>query len=209
MLTEHYRLTRGFTLVEILVAMVILSIMASLAYGSIASLRRAYEATRDEETRLREVEYAVHSISSDWMQLDQEPVRDSLGERTLPALQVDARTLDWFTLTHGGVGHGLLNNRGTQTRVTYRLEGKRLIRETMPVLHAAQSTLPTRRVLLDRVQSVALKLDDGHGGWETQWPLPNTLGAPDLAARSRPSLVEFTLVLEDIGTIHRLVEVAH
>lgn len=199
----------GFTLIEILVAMVILSVLATLAYGSIASLRRAFDATRAEEQRIREVEMVIHSITNDWMQLDPEPIRDNLGQRTLPAAVVDPRTLNWFSVTHGGVGASLTVSRGSQLRVNYRLEGERLVRETLPVLHAAEATLPQRRILLDGVKRVAIKCDPGSGVWLNEWPDPATLANPNIASRARPVLVEVTLELEDFGVIHRLIEVSH
>jgi general secretion pathway protein J len=201
--------TQGFTLIEILVALVILGILTTLAYSAIGSIRRAFETTEAQEERMREVELAVHTLQNDWFEADPEPIRDGLGQNTLPAVQVDPRTLNWFSLTHGGVGTGLGIQRGSQQRVTYRLEGDQLIRETDPVLNAAQSVLPTRRVLLHHVTSVHIKLNTGTGAWVEEWPTPASLTQPNVAARTRPALVEFTLVLQDLGSIHRLVEVAH
>ena len=163
---------RGFTLIEILVALVILAILSALAYGAIGSLRRAFEASRAEEQRIKAVELAMHTLQNDWFNADPESVRDALGERSLPAVAVDARDAAWFSLTHGGVGQSLGLNRGSQERVSYRLEGHQLFREAW-LLNAAQNATPERRLMLDNVQSVELKLDAGNGVWVKEWPAAN------------------------------------
>ena len=201
------RRARGFTLVEILVAIVILAIMTTLAYGAIANLRRAFEVSRDEEARIKEVELALHTLEVDWFSADPEPVRDALGERTLPAVQVDAREQAWFSLTHGSVGQSLGLNRGSQERVSYRLENHQLYRESS-LLNAAQNALPQRRLLLGKVVRVDIKLDAGNGVWVKEWPSAAQTN-PWVTNRLRPALVDVTVELEDLGTIHRLIEVAH
>ena len=76
----------GFTLVEILVALLILAIMAGLGYSTYRAARISAEHTQDSLKRSREIEFGMRIMVSDFAQLVPRPVRDILGQNRLPAL---------------------------------------------------------------------------------------------------------------------------
>jgi general secretion pathway protein J len=76
----------GFTLVEILVAMLILAIMSALGYSTYRAARISAERTEESLKRSREIEFGMRVMASDFAQLVPRPVRDILGEGRLPAL---------------------------------------------------------------------------------------------------------------------------
>jgi general secretion pathway protein J len=86
-LTMTRRRTAGFTLVEILVALLILAIMAALGYSTYRAARISAERTEDSLKRSREIEFGMRIIVADFAQLVQRPVRDILGQGRLPALR--------------------------------------------------------------------------------------------------------------------------
>jgi prepilin-type N-terminal cleavage/methylation domain-containing protein len=69
----------GFTLVEILVAMLILAIMAALGYSTYRSARISAERTEESLKRSREIEFGMRMIAADFAQIVPRPVRDILG----------------------------------------------------------------------------------------------------------------------------------
>jgi general secretion pathway protein J len=77
----------GFTLVEILVALLILAIMAALGYSTYRAARISAERTEDSLKRSREIEFGMRIIVADFAQLVPRPVRDILGQSRLPALR--------------------------------------------------------------------------------------------------------------------------
>jgi general secretion pathway protein J len=77
----------GFTLVEILVALLILAIMAGLGYSTYRAARISAERTEDSLKRSREIEFGMRIIVADFAQLVPRPVRDILGQSRLPALR--------------------------------------------------------------------------------------------------------------------------
>ena len=77
----------GFTLVEILVALLILAIMAGLGYSTYRAARISAERTEDSLKRSREIEFGMRIMVSDFAQLVPRPVRDILGQSRLPALR--------------------------------------------------------------------------------------------------------------------------
>lgn len=76
----------GFTLVEILVALLIMAIMAALGYSTYRAARMSAERTEDSLKRSREIEFGMRTMVADFAQLVPRPVRDILGQNRLPAL---------------------------------------------------------------------------------------------------------------------------
>jgi general secretion pathway protein J len=77
----------GFTLIEVLVALLILGIMSALGYGTYRAARISAERTEESLARSREIEFGMRMIMQDFAQAVPRPVRDMLGQRRLPALQ--------------------------------------------------------------------------------------------------------------------------
>ena len=73
------RANLGFTLVEILVAMLILAIMAALGYSTYRSARLSAERTEESLKRSREIEFGMRMIAADIAQIVPRPVREILG----------------------------------------------------------------------------------------------------------------------------------
>ena len=77
----------GFTLVEILVALLILAIMSALGYSTYRTARISAERTEVSLKRSREIEFGMRVMVSDFAQLSPHPVRDILGQSRLPAFR--------------------------------------------------------------------------------------------------------------------------
>ena len=77
----------GFTLIEILVALLILGIMSALGYGTYRAARMSAERTEESLKRSREIEFGMRMWVQDIAQIVPRPVRDILGQTRLPALQ--------------------------------------------------------------------------------------------------------------------------
>jgi general secretion pathway protein J len=78
---------RGFTLIEVLIALLILGIMSALGYGTYRAARISAERTEESLKRSREIEFGMRVLVMDFAQLVPRPVRDSLGQSRLPALR--------------------------------------------------------------------------------------------------------------------------
>jgi general secretion pathway protein J len=76
----------GFTLIEILVALLILGIMTSLGYETYRAARISAEHTEESLKRSREIEFGMRMLVMDFAQIVPRPVRDPLGQTRLPAL---------------------------------------------------------------------------------------------------------------------------
>lgn len=76
----------GFTLIEVLVALLILGIMSALGYGTYRAARISAERTEEALKRSREIEFGMRVLVMDFAQMVPRPVRDPLGQSRVPAL---------------------------------------------------------------------------------------------------------------------------
>ena len=196
---------RGFTLVELLVAMAIFAILSMLAYGGYNEAVKGREIARASMARLEALQTTVRLLTQDFEQLAPRPVRDVLGDSRLPALLADQRGQNLFALTRAGWSNPAGLQRATLQRVAYILEDGKLRREHLTVLDATLASEPLKRELIDRVKSVRVRFMDRQKQWQEQWPPLNA--PPATIARARPLAVEVRLDLEDFGEITRLIEV--
>lgn len=196
---------RGFTLVELLVAMAIFAILSMLAYGGYNEAVKGREISHASMVRLEALQTTVRLLTQDFEQLAPRPVRDVLGDSRLPALLADPRGQNLFALTRAGWSNPAGLQRATLQRVAYILEDGKLRREHLTVLDATLASQPLKRELIDRVKSVRVRFLDGHKQWQEQWPPLNA--PPATIARARPLAVEVRLDLEDFGEVTRLIEV--
>lgn len=200
------RAARGFTLLEVLVAVAIFGVVSLIAYGGFNQLTQQSDIVERNASRTRTIQATVHRMTEDFSMLEPRPVREPLGESVEPALRSDARTETLVELTHSGWTNPAGMPRSTLQRVAYRLQDNKLERAYWNALDRTLTAEPTKAVLLDKVRTVSFRFMDQNQSWHEQWPPLGYSGAD--AARLRPIAVEITLELEDWGKLVRLVEVA-
>jgi len=200
---------RGFTLIEIMVALFITAILAVMAFEAMQQALNNRERVRAEGQRLRDVQLAVRTLVQDFSQLTPRPIREPLGEGFQPAMQ--ARTTDAaeVTLTRGGWMNPAGLQRSTLQRVRYALRDGGLWRDYWLVLDAQLEPQPVSRQLLSGVSAFHVRFMNDGRTWQDGWPPPPLSGNPDERwLRWRPIAVEVTVELEDWGRITRIIEVA-
>jgi general secretion pathway protein J len=199
---------RGFTLVEIMIAVLISAILSVMAFEAMQQALGNRERVRAAEQRVRDVQNAMRSFVQDFSQITPRPVREPLGGEFQAAVLARTTVATEVTLTRGGWMNPAGLSRSTLQRVRYALREGKLYREYWTVLDAALEPQPQSRVLLSGVKGFRLRfMNDGHN-WQEGWPPPSLSNPPDESwMRWRPIAVEVTLELEDWGKLTRLIEV--
>ena len=196
----------GFTLLELLVAMAIFSILGTLALSGYTELQRQSEYAEQRLERTREVQRAVQTIVQDLEQVEPRPVREPLGETRLPALLARDGYEYQLEFTRAGWSNTAGLPRPTLQRVGYRVDQDGLWRDHWPVLDRTLAQEPVRRKLLGNLRAMRIRFMTPGREWVDRWPA--TEGNTDAESRLRPTAIEVVLELEDWGEIRRIVEVA-
>jgi general secretion pathway protein J len=197
---------KGFTLIEVLVALAVFGVMSMLAYAALGQTLSNADYLTDRMDRLQSIQRTVRYLSTDLFQAVPRPVRTELGDSFSPALQTTLSSEFALELTHGGWGNPAGLPRGTLQRVAYRLEEDELVRYHWNVLDRTYANEPIATVLLDNVEGLYFRYYQGSGELSEIWPPLAQQGAA--ALRSRPRAVEIVLTTADQGEIRRLLEIA-
>ena len=196
----------GFTLIEILVAILVFAIMFAIGYGAVSAAADHRAGIAAAEARLRDIQTTMRWLSLDFTQLVARPVRDVQGSADEPALSIDPRNNVLANLTRGGWRNSSGIARSNLQRVHYALDDGQLVRLEWPVLDATQATRPRRRALMGGLRSVKMRAMNAGRQWQDSWP-PSVSSAAAGNLRLRPLAVEITLDTEDFGILRRVVEV--
>ena len=219
---------RGFTLIEVMVALAITAIIMVIAYGGLSTISRNEDHSRAADKRLRQVQLAMRIMEQDFTQLEPRPVRDGLGG-VQPPLLAGPQNVPPIIFTRGGWSNPLGITRSTEQRVAYSLEDGKLMRSWWPELDGQAQVVPAKEALLEGVDSVKIQyMDPTSKTFEDVWPPTQTTigsgttgtgtGATSGAGTNNvnaqalnyplPIAVSITLTLKDMGDVTRIVEVA-
>jgi len=194
----------GFTLIEILMSIFILSLMATTAMMGLRAVLETESHQEGVAKRLEDLQLAYIFLKQDAEQFIPGPTLDPSS--TLPAFAaknnpVFSRFLKngLFTLTRGGYAYAQSPIPASSLRrIAYAFVDGKLYRYVWARLDTTASK-PDERVLLDNISQITVRYLDDNGQFLSEWPIasapgnntllpstPSTSGLPNTA----PSLVQ-------------------
>jgi general secretion pathway protein J len=191
---------RGFTLLELLVALAIFSVVAVLAYGGLGTVLEQQRLTEESAERLGVLQKTYLIIQRDMEQAVPRPVRDEFGDQQ--SLLIGGAS--GLELTRGGWPNPLGHPRSSLQRVGYSLEDQQLVRHSWLVLDRAQDSTPLHQTLARDISRFELRYLDGQNSWQEQWPADDTAAAPQTPLLELPRAVEVTIEHDYFGEIRWL-----
>ncbi|ABI57728.1 type II secretion system minor pseudopilin GspJ [Alkalilimnicola ehrlichii MLHE-1] len=197
--------SRGFTLLELLVAMAVFSLLAAMAYGGLTSVLDARAHTDRAAERLDEMQLAFAMLQRDLHQVVDRPRRDAYGDRRPGLMLDDLRLPPRLELVSAGA-----RSRGVRSelrRVGWELEDGVLYRLLWPTVDGGMDEPQSRVPMLGEVAGNTVEVLafvfhyhglDGERTTSRAWPPPEQPNA-DL-----PLAVEIELEAEHTGAVTRL-----
>ena len=209
-------MNRGFTLIEVLIALAITALVATLSFSSLSAVLSSVESLRGRGERVTGINRAWTIISRDLRHFVPRPVRNEFG-RSEPPLWGGEAAGDSLAFTRGGWHNPNQQLRSSLQRVHYRLEDNVLWRDSYAVLDRATDSEPQGARLLEGVQYFEMAFlprgqtlpneDIDTRGWPDAWGL-DTVGvdAATTALTEPPRALELRLTLEDWGEVRWIYE---
>ena len=198
----------GFTLLELLMAMAVFSVMSAMAYGGLASILTMRQTLERQADDLGALQMTFNRLETD---LEQAVVRLHRNESTLtnPAFS-GGEGLDFLLeFTRGGWSNPRQIARSGLQRVAYRWKDRSLERYYWSTLDGMSQETPQSSRLLEHVGAVEIRFLDSNQTWHSFWP-PNLgagLSASGLAQTPLPRAVEIIIEKQGWGRMRRLFEV--
>ncbi|WP_439105942.1 type II secretion system minor pseudopilin GspJ [Congregibacter sp.] len=206
---------RGFTLVEVLIALAITAFVAAASYSGISTTLTGAERLRATSERTRDLNRTFALLNRDVRQFSNRSLRDEFGG-TQPALSGGPLAFYPLSLTREGWSNSLQQRRSELQRVFYYLEDDSLWRAYYTVLDRAVDAEPQRMELLSGVVGFEMRFLDtienlqldrdlvvDTRAWSENWVADPGAGT---AVPPPPVALELRLDLEDFGALRRLYE---
>jgi general secretion pathway protein J len=193
---------RGFSLIELLVALAVFAALAAAAYGGLAQIAQTRGALAKQQDRLAQIVRAVSMLERDLRQAISRPVRGRGREDYLPAL---AGTGDRIELTRLGFANPLAEPRSNLERVAYAIDSQKLMRGRYAALDRMPDASPVATTVLDGAQALSFRYLGSDGAWRSTWP-PSDAPTGMQTYELLPRAIEVRIATADAGELRRVVE---
>lgn len=205
---------RGFTMIEVMIAIFVSAIMFAIGYSAINQALRYRDGINESQARIAEIQRGMRVVAQDFAQIIARGARDtSSNGQLMPAVLAEGSDNTLLTFTRAGWSNPAGLPRPAEQRVRYRFIDGSLVREHWLAVDPALNVEPRQRVLLTKVTAVEVRfLDPVSRNWREEWPVSRASGMVnpaqiDVLLLTRPLAIEFTVVFEDWGRVQRLFEV--
>ncbi len=193
---------KGFTLLELVIAISIFSIISLLAYSGLTQVTSTTYILEQRSEQLEALQRALFLFNKDLQQLTNRGIRDEFGEKKKPVIIEDGGYLEF---TRSGWRNPLGKPRSFLQRVAYRLEDGTLYRDYWQVLDRAQDSKPLTTPLISDVEEIRVEVLNKDNEWEVTWPPYQAFPDPKNPEPVLPVALRITLELKGLGKIWRTV----
>jgi general secretion pathway protein J len=178
----------GFTLLELLVALAIFGLLATMSYSGLQTVLTQQSFTEDAADRLSELQKLYLIMQRDIEQVVLRPIRDEFGDEQPPLVGGEN-----FRMTRAGWRNPAGRLRSSLQRVGYAFEEDQLVRYSWLVLDRAQDSEPLIQLLTEDVESLQVRYFGADNEWKEQWPDTQNTADPAIEPALLPRMVEVTI----------------
>lgn len=195
----------GFTLIEVLVALLIFAVLAAMSYRSMSALLQTKERVESDAKQWQSVMHFFARMDDDLLQHVNRPF--TLHGRIYPAwyatpiAQGDDAQLMLTRLGDPNQSNALMDTR----LIGYQLSNGNIEWLVWPSPDNPSETKPSRYVVLSGVKQISMRFMEAQSHqWADHWPLVQSKG--ETIAISKPNAMEITVVLNTGERLTRLYD---
>ena len=196
-MTNSFGRQGGFSLIEVVVSIGLLSVMSILAYQALEVVMATNDRSHDTMSQQVNLRRAWAIIQRDLLHMRNRPFNDGLGKLERP-YETDLSEFG-VRFSRGG-GPMLASNPSGLMRVYYGLDDERnLIRTTWAITASPRYSDGNTRILLSNVDEVIFEHLSEKNEYSENWPPLNSQSAPML-----PKMIRVMIRLKDGDSTSRL-----
>lgn len=189
---------RGFTLIEVLVAMAILAVVIMATHQILDSTTKAKEASDEKIAELNGLQTAFRLMDQDFSQMTQRTVRNEAGDAQEQYLLAGRYILESQYDGIAFVRDGWVNPinllpRSELQAVGYRVLDDNLERVYRVYVDQLDNMEPRVQVVLKGIEELKFEFLDANNEWQEQWQI-----------KALPKAVAVTLQQIEAGPIRRV-----
>ena len=167
---------RGFTLIEVLVAMAILAVVIMATHQILDSTTKAKEASDEKIAELNGLQTAFRLMDQDFSQMTQRTVRNEAGDAQEQYLLAGRYILesqyDGIAFVRDGWGNPInLLPRSELQAVGYRVLDDNLERVYRVYVDQLDNMEPRVQVVLKGIEELKFEFLDANNEWQEQWQI--------------------------------------
>ena len=192
---------KGFTLLEILVAITVFSIMSIVALSGIKSIMDSQVLTNEVVNRIKQLQKTFFYLEQDIRYTLERNIRNEFGD-PVPALVASNAGTQGLALTRMGVSNPQGLQRSSLIRVRYLIRDNTLVRSRYRVLDGAADIDSINRKLINQLEELEFRFLQANNEWTDTWPPINPIANQTLLPRA----IEIVITHETMGKITRIVD---
>lgn len=190
---------KGFTLIEVLIALFIFTIISVIMVDALHSVLSSQAATEKNAKRLADLQMTMVIVSRDLQQVINKPITNYAGKLEPPLIGTPTS----LVFTHAGFPNPLGQlSRSTLQRTLYQFRNHAFERGSYEVLDQAPDSTANFRTLFSPVSEITFTYLDEKGNFQKNWP-PNS-AASTQKPTALPRAVGVSLTIPGWGEITQL-----
>ncbi len=200
----------GFTLIEILVALFVFAILATITTLGLRRIINVHHLTEQKVRQLQQLQISMTLLQRDVLQMVDRPILDIDGSQ-LPALQAAGNGIEFTTGNQMSPANTQPPRHSNLQRVRYSIVNNNLVRTIWPVLDRASNTKALQRILMNGVTSMQIQFIDHRGNTVNSWSLgsggassnSNTSNTSN-NTQNYPRAISIRIKIKDLGSVARV-----
>ncbi len=166
------KLSRGFTLIEVIIALLIFVIIALLMGVGLRQIIQAKTVIADKTTQLTNLQFTMIFLKTDIQHSINQQATNSSGEK-IPPLVINIKPNEYLSFSRNGDINPLATeNRSDLMRVAYFVKNGDLIRRTYDSL--TLNNQYSDRILMSNIEDFNVMALDKDNKQLSHWPIYNT-----------------------------------